>query len=64
MLAEGYMAQSLRQLLLQQNLFQLGGGSVLGEGVEDRFYTVRWLLRVCQSDGSPGPRGMDGVGGG
>jgi hypothetical protein len=63
---EGCRAQSLRQLLPQQDLLQLGGRSVLAEGVEDRFSRVRRLLRprVCQTDGPYGFRGMDDVGGG
>ena len=65
--AEGYMTQSLRQLLPQQNLFQVGGGSVLLEGDEDRFSSrlgsVRRLLGVRQCDGPSRLWRVDGVGG-
>ena len=65
---EGYGAQSLRQLLPQQNLFQLGGRSVLLPGDEDLLLAslvggVRGLLSIHQGDGSSWLRGMDGTGG-
>ena len=66
--AEGYMAQCFRQLRPQQNLFQIGGCSVLVEGGEDVLLAslgrARRLLRVRERDGSHRHRRMDGAGGG
>ena len=66
--AEGDRTQSLRQLLPQQDLFQLGGRSVLLEGGEDRFWVSlvgrgRRLLRARQSDRPSRLWAVDRVGG-
>jgi len=67
--AEGDGAQSLGQLLPQQNLFQFWRRSVLREEGEDLFWVslvgwVRRLLGVHQRDGPSGFWRMDGIGGG
>ena len=65
---EGDWTQSLSQLLPQQDLFQLGGRSVLLERGKDRFRVSlvgrgRRLLRASQRDRSPRLWTVDGVGG-
>lgn len=64
MLAEGDRTESLRQLLPEQDLVQLGGIPILSEGFEDRFRVSLDGLLLPQGNGSGRLWGMDGVGGG